>query len=99
MVDEWRKMQGLPPIGGKEGELRFQAINETIENGFEETADAPDDYTPDGAPGSMPPPDNGTQADNGMMPANQPDQSTQVEDANKILRRIHDRLYSLAKGL
>ena len=42
-VDEWRKMQGLPPIGGKEGELRFQQINETLESGFEETEDEMDD--------------------------------------------------------
>lgn len=51
-VDEWRKMQGLPPIGGEEGELRFQAINETLHSGFEETPEAePDeDYEPDGQP-------------------------------------------------
>lgn len=40
-VDEWRKMQCLPPIGGKEGSLRFQAVNETLEDGFEETEDEP----------------------------------------------------------
>lgn len=51
-VDEWRKMQGLPPIGGEEGELRFQAINETLHSGFEETPESePDeDYEPDGQP-------------------------------------------------
>lgn len=51
-VDEWRKIQGLPPIGGKEGEMRFQPVNETIESGFEETEDEAidDDYEPDGQP-------------------------------------------------
>ena len=46
-VDEWRTLQGLPPIGGKEGELRFQAINETLEDGFEETEEVEDDYDPE----------------------------------------------------
>lgn len=41
-VDEWRQMQGLPEIGGKEGRLRFQAVNETLEDGFEETEDEPE---------------------------------------------------------
>lgn len=30
-VDEWRAMQGLPPLGGKEGELFIRPINETVE--------------------------------------------------------------------
>ena len=46
-VDEWRKLQGLPPIGGQEGALRFQQINETLHDGFEETEEMQDDYTPD----------------------------------------------------
>lgn len=49
-VDEWRKLQGLPPVGGEEGELRFQAINETLESGFEESEDDVDEYEPDGQP-------------------------------------------------
>jgi hypothetical protein len=48
-VDEWRKLQGLPPIGdGKGGELRFQAVNETLEDGFVETPDEPVDDGTDG---------------------------------------------------
>lgn len=60
-VDEWRKLQGLPPIGGKEGELRFQAINETLEDGFEETEDEPlpendgSDHAMDDEEGKKPP--------------------------------------------
>jgi hypothetical protein len=52
-VDEWRKLQKLPPIGdGKGGELRFQAINETLEDGFIETPDEPVDDGTDGGFGS-----------------------------------------------
>lgn len=41
-VDEWRKQQGLPPFGEeKGGNLRFMAVNETLEDGFEETPDEP----------------------------------------------------------
>lgn len=45
-IDEWRKIQGLPPIGGPEGERHFQAINETIEDSYDE-AEEPEDYTPE----------------------------------------------------
>ena len=57
-VDEWRHIQGLPPLGEDDGgNLRFQAVNETLENGFEETPDPiEEDYTPDGQPvGNKPP--------------------------------------------
>lgn len=48
-VDEWRKIQGLPPFGSeKGGDLRFMAVNETLEDGFTETPDEPlpDDQEP-----------------------------------------------------
>jgi hypothetical protein len=47
-IDEWRKLQGLPPIGKPEGDRHFQAINETIEDSYEEAEDpAMEDYSPD----------------------------------------------------
>lgn len=47
-VDEWRQLQGLPPLGPPEGDMRFQPINETVEAGFEEAADETlEDQTPD----------------------------------------------------
>lgn len=46
-IDEWRTMQGLPPIGGKEGEAHFQAINESIEENWTPT---PDEPAPEAAP-------------------------------------------------
>lgn len=40
-VDEWRRLQKLPPIGAENGgNLRFQQINETLEAGFAEMPDA-----------------------------------------------------------
>jgi len=71
-VDEWRKLQGLPPIGaGKGGELRFQQINETLEDGFEETEDeVPED---DGSDPFMSRPD-------------KPDKPADPEEAEKLAR-------------
>jgi HK97 family phage portal protein len=48
-IDEWRAIQGLPPIGGTEGDRHFQAINESIEENWEPTEDEP-------LPETVPPP-------------------------------------------
>jgi phage portal protein BeeE len=48
-VDEWRKLQSLPPMGEeKGGTLRFQAVNETLEEGFVATPDEPEEPMDDG---------------------------------------------------
>lgn len=94
-VDEWRKLQGLSPIGGKEGELRFQQINETLENGFEETEDVEEEYAPDGQPQAGKPPKEGKE-----------DEESDEDEEKKIAAFLNvaskarlKRIYEIAKGL
>lgn len=91
-VDEWRCLQGLPPVGGKEGELRFQQINETLESGFEETEDVEEDYAPDGQPQDMKPP--------------KEDEEVEDDEEKKIAAFLNvasparlKRIYEIARGL
>lgn len=78
LVDEWRTLQGLQPIGGKEGELRFQAINESLEDGFDVT---PDEPLPD--PNNPPPPDGQNLNEN---PGTQSD--SQKPDPKKLAKQL-----------
>ena len=94
MVDEWRRIQGLPPIGGKEGEMRFQPLNETIESGFEETEEPEEDYTPDGQPF-------------GGIPADEEDGKADGEEEAKAIatalqrlgKRDLEKVYRIVGGL
>ena len=44
-VNEWRAMQGLPPLDGEDGQAYLRPINETVEHGFTE-APLPDESVP-----------------------------------------------------
>lgn len=40
-IDEWRALQGLPPLGGPEGEMHFEPINETLHSDYGEQEEPP----------------------------------------------------------